>query len=558
MQAVKTKEKASLISGVLGGTISLTVSTLVVKLLGLIYKIPLASVLGDLGMGYFNSAYTVYSLFYLLCTAGVPKAVMMLISEAKAEGRRGDERNIVRVASLMFVSLGIFLTVVFTVFSAPIARFIGSSKSAFTMVAIAPSIVFVSLAGVIRGYLSAGMYFLDIAISQVIEGVGKLALGLLFAMVGKRLNMPLEMLSAMTILGVTLGALFGLLYLLICSKIRKEKENTGQNDIKIQNKQIAKRILSISIPITLSAAIMSMTSIIDLVLIMSSLTKIGYSESQANALYGNYTTLAVPMFNLALSIITPISVAHMPTLTSSFASKNTDLFRSCEKSAYNLTGIASAPMMLGLGAFSQEILSVLFPKSETFLGGDLLTVLSPSILFSSLLIIVNTSLEAMGRVKAPLVSMLFGSAAKFLVSYLIITKTEMGVFGAPIGTVISYATALFVSLIIYSRATGKSIPVIDSFGIPYIMAAVAVLTARFTYNNLEKVINRLPLLLICILLAALIYLVLITTFGILSPKKAKQNGKMYKKCSAKLENKPKCEAGKRKKSCLYLTIIENT
>lgn len=530
MQIVgKKKAGGELLSGLLGGTLSLTVSSLVVKLLGLIYKIPLASILGDEGMGYFNSAYTVYAFFYLLCTAGVPKAVMILVSEAKAAGRADLERKTVRVASILFLSLGALLTTVFIVFSAPLAVLIGNSRSAYTMLAIAPSIIFISLAGVIRGYLSANMLLLDVAVSQVIEGAGKLAIGLLFAMVGKGMNMPLEVLSAMTILGVTLGAGLGLLYLLVCSKIKIKIEKAGQTTDSKESKGIIKRILSISIPITVSAAIMSITNIIDLGLIMRSLTLVGVSESEASALYGNYTTLAVPMFNLAVSIITPISVVYLPILTRCSVSDDTEGLIGAERGALDFTAIMSAPLTVGMIVFAREILGLLFPSSEINIGSSLLVLIAPAILFSSLLLVTNTSLEAQGRVKAPLVSMIFGSLAKIIVSFVLITKTELGILGAPIGTVATYAVALFVSLIIYGKSFRRSLPVFSTYLPPYLLAVAAIFLARAAYDWLYYVIDGRALILISIALAALIYLGLLTFFGILSSKKIGELAKYTKR-----------------------------
>ncbi len=530
MQIVgKRKHRGELLSGLLGGTLSLTVSTLVVKLLGLIYKIPLASILGDEGMGYFNSAYTVYAFFYLLCTAGVPKAVMILVSEAKAAGRGDMERKTVRVASILFLSLGAVLTTVFMVFSAPLATLIGNSRSAYTMLAIAPSIIFISLAGVIRGYLSANMLLLDIAVSQVIEGAGKLAIGMLFAMVGRRMNMPIEMLSAMTILGVTLGAGLGLLYLLVCSKIKLKRENTGQNKKTQTSREIIKRILSISIPITVSAAIMSITNLIDLGLIMRSLTLVGYSESEASAMYGNYTTLAVPMFNLAVSIITPLSVAYLPILTRCAVGGDTDGLIRAERGALDFTAILSAPMTVGMVVFAKEILGLLYPSSEIKLGASLLVLICSAIPFYSLLLVTNTSLEAQGRVNSPLISMLFGSIAKVIVSFLLITKTELGILGAPIGTVATYAVALFVSLIIYGKRFKRSLPIITSYLPPYLVAIASILLSRAVYDWLYIVIDGRALILICIVLAALIYLGLLTFFGILSSKKIEELAKYTKR-----------------------------
>ena len=526
MQRDNTKSKVSdMLSGLVGGTLSLTASALIVKFIGLIYKIPIASLLGDEGMGYFNSAYTVYGLFYLLCTAGVPKAVMILISEAKARTRESEEATILRVASALFIVIGSVMTTILILFAGKISSLIGNSKSYATMIAIAPSIVLVSLSGVIRGYLSANSRLIDIALSQIIEGVGKLGLGLLLAMVGKRLNLPIEILSALTVLGVTFGAFFGLVYLLICSKVKIKREKIGQNKITYRILPTVKRIFSISIPITLSAAIMSITNLIDLGLIMRSLVNIGYSEGSASALYGNYTTLAVPMLNLATSIISPISIAFLPLFTRFFVSSDTEGLREAEKNAIRFTSMLSAPIMIGLMVYPREILAMLFSNSEIETGAALLYLLAPSILFSSILLILNTILEAYGKVKAPLISMAIGGVVKIIISYYLITKTDMGILGAPIGTVMSYATALLVSTIIYGKEFKRHIPIFEGNILPHINAFIAIILSRIVYDRLVLLLSETPALLISIALAALIYLGISAFCGFIEPKKISEIAK---------------------------------
>lgn len=514
--------------GFIGGAFSLTLSAVIVKVIGLIYKIPLASLLGDEGMGYFNSAYTVFAFFYLLCTAGVPKAVMILVSEAKAAGRKRDEEHIVRVASRLFLIIGGSMTLIFIVFAGPIARIIGNSGAFATMIAIAPSVVMLALSGVIRGHLSANMRLLDISVSQVIEGLLKLCLGLVFAMVGHRLGLPVEILSSLTILGVTFGSLFGLAYLFICSKIKIKRENIGQSVEKQGSMQIIKRILSISIPITISAAIMSITNVIDLGLIMRTLEKIGYDETLAASLYGNYTTLAVPMFNLAVSVISPISLAYLPVFTRQCVASDTLALKRTERNAIELTSVLSAPMMLGMLFFSEEILRMLFPGSEIKVGAPLLCLIAPAILFSSLLLVVNTLLEAKGRVRAPLLSMVLGSAAKVVVSYLLITRTGLGILGAPVGTVVSYAVALLVSIIYYGVTFKSHIPLFSASLLPYLNGFAAVFASRVVYDRLSLSLPETPSLLICIILAALIYLIISAATGVFAPKKIKEVAKYTK------------------------------
>lgn len=515
--------------GIIGGAFSLTLSTVIVKILGLIYKIPLSNILGDEGMGYFNSAYTVYAFFYLLCTAGVPKAVMILVSEAKAKGRGVEERTIVRVASAAFLLLGAVMTAVFILFSSPLSSFIGNSGARATMIAIAPSIIFIALSGVIRGYLSANMRLLDIAVSQIIEGVGKLVLGLLFAIYAVKSSMPLEIVSAFTILGVTFGALAGLAYLFVCSKIKISSENTGQNtknDIKYS--LIIKKILTISLPITLSAAVMSVTNIIDLTLIMRSLEGLGYTVSEASALYGNYTTLAVPMFNLAISVVTPISIAFLPVFTRARVSCDDGLLSESLSTSLELTAALSAPLLIGMTVFAREILSLLFGNSGIDIGASLLCLLAPAVFFSSVLLTVNSALEAGGQVRAPVISMIFGSAAKIAVSYFLLTNADFGISGAPIGTVVSYAVALLVSGIIYIRKTSATLPILKSSLPSYLAALLAVGASRLFYLAVCSRFSEVLSLGLSIALAALIYAILLVFTGTLRSSTFEKTAKYTK------------------------------
>lgn len=468
------------------GVFSITLSTIVVKTLGLFYKIPISSILGDEGMGYFNSAYTVYTFFFILCTAGVPKAVMILISEAKARGNKIEEGQIIYVASLVFLSLGVLFTFLLCVFARPLSTLIGNSNSYATIIAVAPSMIFVSLAGVIRGYLSANLKFLDIGVSGIVEGVGKLVLGLVFANLGSRLHLPLEIISALTILGATLGSAFSLVYLLVGCKIKITNEKMGQKRKIFALRSIIKRIFAISIPITMSTAVMSMTSLIDLGLIMRCIRKIGLSENSASALYGNYTTLAVPMLNLALALITPISVTFLPKLTDCAVNKNIKEHTNAEKELLSLTSFISAPMVIGFMIFPREILELLFKNSEIGIGAALLFTLAPSIAFASLLTNINTILEANGKLSAPFISVSIGSAFKLIVSWITISYTDLGILGAPIGTVVSYAISLLVSLIIYRNTLRKNLPIIGSIYKNYFLAFVSVGISRIIYDLFEK------------------------------------------------------------------------
>ena len=294
---------------IINGAFSLTLSVIIVKALGLIYKVPLSYILTDEGMGYFNTAYTVFSFFYIICTTGVPKAISILVSEASGEGSAEKISQIYTTAFKMFFLFGFIISVVFFALSSPISALIGNKGSYYSMLLIAPSILFVCSSGIIRGYFNGHFKFLPIAVSEIISGASKLVLGLAFAYLAKMLGYGFEVISAFTILGTTLGSFFGFIYLYFkkrsfCSVNRGQRAQFSP--------KLAKKILKIAVPLTATSAIASVSSIIDLTVIMKRLRATGNTELQAAILYGNYTTLAIPMLNLVATLIAPLSAILLP------------------------------------------------------------------------------------------------------------------------------------------------------------------------------------------------------------------------------------------------------
>jgi len=499
----------------ISGALTLTLSAIILKILGFIYKIPLATVLGEEGMGYFNTAYTVFSVFYLLCTAGVPKAVTMLIAEAKERHDIYEEHRIIKVASSAFLVIGGIITAALILFSKGMAEFVGASKASHTLIAIAPSIIPVAISGVLRGYLSAGLKLGSIAVSQILDGVGKLVFGLILAIYSSSSGYSVELISAFTIFGVSLGAALSLIYLIIIYKINKREFKAGQNYERNNKGNIIFRILRISLPITISSLVMSLSGLLDLGMIIKKLKGIGYSAEEATSIFGNYTTLAVPMYNLVISLLAPLSVALLPAIAKCFISSDYDEANRCIRSTLSLSAFMSAPMVMGLFVFSEEILSLIFPGTDIMLGAPLLSILIPAASLMSVLLIVNSILEARGRYFVPLISMLIGSFVKVIVGYILLKNEEFGIIGAPVGTIASYGVGLFVSLVILSRDRKIKIPILKTHIIPYLNSFVSVLSARFVCNAYLNGTSCTAKVIIIILLCGVIYLILSLLSGVI-------------------------------------------
>ena len=445
----------------------------------------------------------------------------MLALESRDGKNRFTESQIIKYAMRLFLLLGAAITAVFMIFSGQLSALIGSSRAKTTMLAVAPSVVFVSLGGVLRGYLTSKMSFLSVAVSQILEGVGKLAFGLIFAYRAYSLGYTPELISAFTILGVTLGAAVSFIYLMLSSKTPKNTEKTKQKLNRDDKIEIRKRIFGISLPITVSAAVMSIGNIVDLLVLMKRLAFAGYTETEATVLYGNYTTFAVPMLNFAISLITPVSLAFLPLLIKGRVNGNNALSSEARKNALSLTAFITAPLFFGITAFSREILTMLFGVEGIDVGAPLLALIMPAAVFMSLLLVVNTSLEAAGSVRAPIASMLIGSAVKILISYFFISNSNVGISAAPMGTVASYAVALAVSLGIAYKKHNISFPILRTHIAPYINAALSIICAKALYARISLDLSETASLLTVVLLTAFIYLILSLLSGVISAKKVK-------------------------------------
>ncbi|MBE6537046.1 MAG: hypothetical protein E7673_03735 [Ruminococcaceae bacterium] len=492
-------------NGLVSGALMLTASVFIVKLIGYIYKLPLSHILGDEGMGYFNSAYSIFTFFYMLSQGGVPRAVAISVSEARAKYGMSEANKILSVSLRIFLTVGILFSALLMLFSKFFARIIGNSLAALSIFCIAPSLSFISLAGVLRGYLNGIGRVGGVAVSEILDGVSKFATGLTFAMICARKNMSAPLISGFTILGVSIGAFVGAVFMLICSKNNKTNENIGQN-CKSKNNKIyyARKILKISIPVTLSSAIMGATGIIDLAIIVKRLKSIGFSEAQSVALYGNFTTLVIPLLNLISAFLTPISTAAMPHITKSKTLSRTDEYYNLIGQILSLTAVVVFPVFFAYSFFGEDILILLFRDDSAKIAAPLLVAAAPSVVFYGLLLMTNTALEASGLVRAPLISMGLGAIVKIVCAYLLIGK--VGIYGAPISTSLCYLSALVISFAVFRKRIGSKISLLRTTALPALLSFLIISLGRCAYIFLGfEGKNSIVFIALC-LAVALIYL----------------------------------------------------
>lgn len=508
-------KKSSSRKSFFGGVAILSLSTVIVKAIGLFYKIPMMKYLGEEGMGYFNSAYEIYTLFYILATAGLPVAVSILVAEnAERKDTRGV-RKIFHVSLLIFFILGVIGTAVLYFGSAELSELIENSGALSCIAAISPMVLFICVSSAVRGYFQGHQNMTPTAVSQIIEAVGKLLFGLAFAVWAIKNGYDVPHAAALATLGLTIGTGLSMAYLLLAKAAERKRKNSLPGTA-LKGSSIAKSIIKIAVPITISSTVMSLTRVVDLFMILRRLQAIGYTEEAANAIYGSYSTLAISMFNLPAAFVTPIALALVPVLASAINSGDKYKEISTLNSSLRLCGIITLPASLGLCVFSRPVLELVFKGQDSAINtaAPLLSVLGASVFFSCLMTVTNAILQAYGKEKQPIVSMLAGSAVKIIFSYILIGIPEVNVYGASISTFLCALTVSIINFAYIKKCTeGMDAPV-KLFGSTLAASVASVAIGGGIYFTTALSYGRTSLLtVLSICVVVLAFVVLALKFG---------------------------------------------
>lgn len=505
------------------GVIVLAVSNILVKAIGLLFKIPLNHVVGDTGMGYFNSAYAIYTWFYMVSTAGLPVAVSILISENRTKGNLKQVKRIFRISLLLFVIVGLVGMSAMIFGSKAFSAAMKSEPTYLCIIAIAPTLFFICISSAIRGFFQGYQQMIPTAVSQVIEAVCKLAVGILMAKWSIDQGYEIHEVAGFTILGLTIGAALGMVFLTVAKLMfRESKYNedfpalSDDNQENQSTKDILKRLVMVAIPITVSASVMSLSNLIDTMIVQNRLQASGMTQIQSTTVFGNYTTLAVPMFNLPPVLIYPIAYSIIPLISSTIVAGDKIKAKLIMESSLRVAVLIAIPSALGLSALSKPILNLFFKSESVEMAAPLLSILAPSVFFVCILSITNAILQACGYERKPIISMLVGAAVKLISSYILIGIPGIGIYGTPVSTFLCYLTVTALNFYFVAKYV-QIIPKISSVFIrPFISGVVCIAAAVGGYALFDKIHPGNIATLFAIFIAVLVYAVAIFIFKAIS------------------------------------------
>ena len=497
----------------ISGAAVLAVAVAVTKVLGALYKIPLGNLLDKEGMAHFYAAYNIYNLLLVLSTAGLPLALSRLVSQAAAQGRRNSQRRIFRTALALLAIVGLVCSAVMCLFPRLLSGLLHDSLAAPAIRTLGPAVLFVCLSSAIRGYTQGLGDMTPTAVSQVTESAGKLVVGLALCLALLHRGASSAQCAAGAIAGVTAGALLSLAVLAVL--LLRRRDTAPAADTPPQRGAVLRALLTAGIPIALGAAGMSLITLLDQALVMTTLQNtLGYTEETATALYGEYT-FGMTLFALPPSFIYPVTVSLVPDIAAALARGDRAAARRSTAAALRLTVLIALPAGAGLSVLAGPILHLLYPAvpATAEAAAYHLTILGIACIFVCLMVATNGVLQAYGREYIPVVTLLCGGALKVVTNYLMVGDPATNVRGAPVSTLYCYGLIVVLNLIAIARCVPERPSYFRLFGKPLLITAVMALAARSSYRLLLTVLPNRWAVLPAIIVAALVYAVLALALG---------------------------------------------
>ena len=473
------KNKKSFIKGaaILGA------AGLIVKIIGAFYRIPLTNILqrgGYDGMVYYATAYPYYSWLLVISSAGFPTAISKLVSERVAVGDKKGATAVFKTAFRLLCIIGVITTALLFLGSGLIAKLADVPAANLSLMALAPSLFFVSIMCAYRGYLQGMQMMTGTALSQITEQVGKLIASYTLAILFVKLYPGRPELWAMgTLIGISISEVLGLIVIwLIYKKSRRQLPSYKLEDMVISKKtfrNVGLSLLTIAVPITLGASIMPITGIADTIfikrLLQAGYLARGFSNEVVSGMaetgFVSLRSYVTPLITMPAVLTLALSMSLVPAIAPMRAARDRRGIRKVGTTGLKLAMLIGAPCAVGLFLIGAPVMALLYTKvrastdywaikgfipqilamapgkevSVYTLAGGIMQISAIGVLFLSLVQTLTGVIQGIGKQNVPVMFLLAGGIVKVVSMVVLMKFTKLGILGAAISTVLCYVVA---------------------------------------------------------------------------------------------------------------------
>ncbi len=513
-------------NGFLKGAAVLSIAGIIVKILGAMYRVPLSNIIKSEGMGYYQTAYPLYTLLLTISTAGFPVAIAKLVSEKRSIGDYESAHKVFKVALIGLAIFGGISSLFLGINAERIVANIGNSNAYYALISLAPALVFVPVMSVMRGFFQGSQNMVPTALSQIAEQSFRVFSGLFLTYA--LLDRGIPMAAGGASMGGTIGAFTGTIVVIgIYLKRREEINEERRNSLIVGEypvSDIIKDLLKIAVPITLGAAIIPIMDSIDLKLVMQRLQLIGFTESYANDLYGNYKGMAQTLVNLPQVFAVAISVSLVPAISNAKAANDKGDLRDTITSGLRMTLLIGLPAALGLFILSEEIIRLLYYKNtaETIIiTGNLLRVSALGVIFLTSVQSLSAILQGLGQPLIPAINLFVGAVIKTILTYTLTVIPSINIYGAAFSTVVAYGIAFILNLLAVIKYSEIKFDFKYIFKKPLISAIGMAIVVKLVYFSIGGIFRNSISTLISIAIGGVTYIILLLLTGGISDEDLK-------------------------------------
>ena len=508
------------------------VSAVIVKLIGALFKIPLSAdyALGDLGFGYFSAVYDLYIPIYTLAFSGFPVAIARMVADFTAKNDTHNTRRIFLLSFKVLLIIGVIGAFIFCAIAVFLLFDKNDSGFRYSFAAISPAAVFCCIASVYRGYFEGKKNMIPTAVSNVIEALAKLILGLTGAIVTMKLTDNPALASAAALIGIAIGTLGSAIYLKHCFKKYGNMHTPFSKDEKKFDKSLFAPFMALLIPVAISSLSVGVTAFIDSLTLKGCLEGI-IAENGANArlllkdtIYQNIDDSQIPtllygikgkahtLFNLVPTLTTALGIGAVPLIAECFAKGDVSSLKKNSDFCMKLSSCISFPVAAGFMAIGPQIMELLYGDKSAVLGGKLLALYGVAVIFAGISVPTTAILQAVGHQKTALVNILFGVVFKLFCSLTLASVPKINVYAAAIGTGGCFVIIFGFNMISLIKKSGLFPDMKICFLRPFIAALFCGISA-FGVTNLA---NGKTATVLAIFVAAVIYIICLFCFKVIT------------------------------------------
>ncbi|MBQ6530213.1 MAG: polysaccharide biosynthesis protein [Clostridia bacterium] len=528
------------------------VSQIIVKLFGMVYRIVITNIpgFGDEALGLYNVGFQIYTVLLAISSVGIPNAISKMVSERAAVKDYKGADKIFKTAMLLFSVIGIATTAVLffgaDVFANYVIKMPGSQH---VMRALSPSLFFVCVSSVIRGYFTGLKDMRATSNSQVLEQILKCSLTIIFVYIAASLAASAEMMATWANFATSVATVLSFLYLMFFYHNRKRalnrdiKASDREHYLKQSGGKLMKAILMLSIPISLGSIITAINRVIDTATVSRG---IEIAFSAVIPAHGNTAAIMTPsaadltdavrrlsgllaksdiLYNMPLAVNFAFATVLVPYVASAIKVK--DYKEAANKINYSLlvSILIILPCAIGLIALAEPVYKIIYFNAPE--GFELLQLVSVSLIFAALAQTMTGSLQGIGKVFVPAISLLFGCIAKIILNILLIRIPAVNIYGAAISSIACQFISCAICFMVLRKRCRLKIEPVRFIVKPVIAGGVMGAVAIGVYKLVTLVlktgfIGNLVATLLAVAIAAVVYFVLVFVLKILSEDEVKQ------------------------------------